>query len=109
MAEEFDRFVNLQILRWLLCTYIEHTFLEMLKNYSLYLKSSHKGFPGGSVVKNPPANAGDTGSIPDPERSHMPLHYNCWACALDPGSHSYWACMLQLKTTRPRVHGLQQE
>ena len=23
------------------------------------------GFPGGSVVKNPPANAGDTGSIPD--------------------------------------------
>ena len=23
-----------------------------------------KGFPGGSVVKNPPANAGDTGSIP---------------------------------------------
>ena len=23
------------------------------------------GFPGGSVVKNPPANAGDMGSIPD--------------------------------------------
>ena len=22
-----------------------------------------KGFPGGSVVKNPPANAGDVGSI----------------------------------------------
>ena len=31
-----------------------------------------EGFPGGSVVKNPPANAGDTGSISDPERSHMP-------------------------------------
>ena len=30
------------------------------------------GFPGGSVVKNPPANAGDMGSIPDPRRSHMP-------------------------------------
>jgi len=30
------------------------------------------GFPGGSVVKNPPANAGDTGSIPDLGRSHMP-------------------------------------
>ena len=29
------------------------------------------GFPGGSVVENPPANAGDTGSIPDLERSHM--------------------------------------
>ena len=29
-------------------------------------------FPGGTVVKNPPANAGDTGSIPGPARSHMP-------------------------------------
>ena len=24
----------------------------------------HKGFPGGSVVKNPPDNAGDAGLIP---------------------------------------------
>ena len=31
------------------------------------------GFPGGLVVKNnPPANAGDTGSVPGPGRSHMP-------------------------------------
>ena len=29
------------------------------------------GFPGGQVVKNPPANAGDMGSIPDPGRPHM--------------------------------------
>ena len=29
------------------------------------------GFPGGAVVKNPPANAGDTGSDPDPGRFHM--------------------------------------
>ena len=28
------------------------------------------GFPGGSVVKDPPANAGDTGSVPGPGRSH---------------------------------------
>ena len=28
-------------------------------------------FPGGSVVKNLPANAGDTGSIPDVGRSYM--------------------------------------
>ena len=28
-------------------------------------------FPGGAVVKNPPANAGDTGSSPGPGRSHM--------------------------------------
>ena len=30
------------------------------------------GFPGGAVVRNPPANAGDTGSCPGPGRSHMP-------------------------------------
>ena len=29
------------------------------------------GFPGGSVVKNPPASAGDTSLIPDQGRSHM--------------------------------------
>ena len=29
-------------------------------------------FPGGTVVKNPTAHAGDTGSIPGPGRSHMP-------------------------------------
>ena len=30
------------------------------------------GFPGGSVVKNLPANAGDTGWIPDLGRFHVP-------------------------------------
>ena len=30
------------------------------------------GFPGGAVVGNPPANAGDTGSSPGLGRSHMP-------------------------------------
>ena len=29
-------------------------------------------FPGGTVVKNPPANAGDMGSSPGPGRSDMP-------------------------------------
>ena len=30
------------------------------------------GFPGGAVVKNPPATAGDPGSIPGLGRSRMP-------------------------------------
>ena len=30
------------------------------------------GFPGGSVVKNPPANAGDMGLIPGLGPSHVP-------------------------------------
>ena len=33
----------------------------------------HLSFPGGSVVKNSPANARDKGSIPGPGRSHLPL------------------------------------
>ena len=28
--------------------------------------------PGGTVDKNPPVNAGDTGLIPDARKSHMP-------------------------------------
>ena len=40
------------------------------------------GFPCGSVAKNPPANAGDTGSVPGLERSpggghDNPLQYAC--------------------------------
>ena len=30
------------------------------------LKRMWQGFPGGVVLKNPPANAGDTGSSPGP-------------------------------------------
>ena len=31
-----------------------------------------EGFPGGAVVENLPANAGETGSSPGLGRSHMP-------------------------------------
>ena len=34
-------------------------------------KPINRGFPGGAMVKNLPANAGDTGSSPGPGRSHM--------------------------------------
>ena len=37
------------------------------------------GFPGGSVVKNPPASAGDTSSFPGLGRPHMPR--SSQACA----------------------------
>ena len=33
--------------------------------------SSRRDFPGGTVVKNPPASAVDVGSSPGPGRSHM--------------------------------------
>ena len=47
--------------------------------------------PGGSVVKNPPANAGDTGSIPGSGRSPgegngNPLQYSCLENPMDRGA-----------------------
>ena len=35
------------------------------------IKKEKKGFPGGAVVENLPANSGDTGSSPGLGRSHM--------------------------------------
>ena len=35
-------------------------------------KTQDRGFVGGAVVKNPPADIGHTGSNPGPGRSHMP-------------------------------------
>ena len=43
-----------------------------MRDLGKLLKLMNQGFPGGAVVKNPPANAGDMGSIPGPGRSHMP-------------------------------------
>ena len=43
-----------------------------IKVQTIMYKIQKWGFRGGSVVKNPPANAGNRGSIPGPERSHMP-------------------------------------
>ena len=44
-----------------------------LKNLiGVYLQKLSFDLPGGSVVKNPSANAGDTGSVPGPGGSHMP-------------------------------------
>ena len=52
----------------------------IFNSWSCYICSIHRGrqeafrrgLPGGSVVKNPPANAGDMGSIPDLGRFHTP-------------------------------------
>ena len=42
-----------------------------LLTWGLNQRVKDQGFPGGAVVKNPPANAGDTGLSPGPGRSHM--------------------------------------
>ena len=46
--------------------------IHILFNLSLVLNSElrNRDSPGGTVVKSPPANAEDTGSIPGPGRFH---------------------------------------
>ena len=61
-----------------------------------------KGFPGGSVVNNPPANSGDAGSIPASgsspgEGNGNPLQYSCLGNPVDRGG--WWAT----------VHGVTKE
>ena len=70
----------------------------------LTLKFSHRirrqlGFPGGSVVKNPPANAGDSGSIPESGRSPWRRKWEPTSVFLAGESHgqslvgySLWGC-----------------
>ena len=53
-----------------------------------------QGFPGGTVVKNPPAIAGDTGSIlgcrsSPGEENGNPLHCSCLGHPVDP--EAWWA------------------
>ena len=43
-----------------------------ISNKNKLLKAGNMDFPGGTVDKNPPANAGDMGSIPGPGRFQMP-------------------------------------
>ena len=48
------------------------------------------GFPGGSVIENPPADSGDTSSIPEEGRSpgegnDNPLQYSCLGNLMDRG------------------------
>ena len=53
-------------------------------------------FPGGTVVKNPPSNAGDAGSIPGlgrlpGEGNGNPLQYSCLENPMDRGG--WWAIL----------------
>ena len=54
-------------------------------NVNLKNHTSNRDFPGGPVVKNPPSNAGDTGSIagrgtkiPPAVRGWRLCNHNCW-------------------------------
>ena len=57
-------------------------------------------FPGGAVDKNPPANAGDTASIPGPGK---PPHPTCYG-ATKPVCHNYRVRLLQLLSPRAAIN-----
>ena len=68
-----------------------------------------KDFPGGSVVKNLPANAGDAkdlGSVPGLERSPggghgNPLQYSCLENPMD--RESWWSMIHRVAKSRARL------
>ena len=78
-----------------------------------YLRWSKRiwGFPGGTVVKNPPANAGDTGdmgSIPGSERSFggrngTPLQYSCLGNPIDRGAWAWRAIVHEVAKSQTRL------
>ena len=70
-------------------------------------------FPGGSVVKNPPANAGDArenvGLIPESGRSPGggngdPLQYSCLENCMDRGAWQYTVCGVEELDMTERTH-----
>ena len=79
------------------------------------LKGFLQGFPVGAVVKNPPANAGHTGSSPGPGRSHMsrssyaraPQLLSLRSRACEPQLLS--PCTTTTEARAPRARALQQE
>ena len=78
-------------------------------------KSKKRDLPGGPVVKNPPANAGDTGSTPGPGRSHMPriiearVPQQLSLCSRACESQLLSRCTTTAEARVPRAHALQQE
>ena len=62
-----------------------------LSGQALSLSVMKMGFPGGSLVKNPLAKAGDVGSIPGSgkcpgEENDNPLQYSCLGNPTDGGA-----------------------
>ena len=68
-----------------------------------------KGFPGGSVVENPPANAGDMVSVPGSGRSPgvgkgNPLQCSCLGNAMDRGAWQATVHMVSKSWTQLSTH-----
>ena len=72
-------------------------YLYTYTNIYLHIHIHVWGFPNGSVVKNPPANVGDVGSIlrsggsPGAGNGNL-FHYSCLENSMDRGA---WSAVVQ--------------
>ena len=71
--------------------FLKDKFPKKSSDSNSYTITMYLGFPGGSVVKNPPTNAGDAGSIPGLKRAPRvgrgnPLQYSCLKNPMDRGA-----------------------
>ena len=86
-AKLFIFLFRLKKKKWQLKSIFSQTHLDLrvLKSWHYFILlcvSVKNGFPGGSVVKNPPADVGDICSVPESGRSPEeangnPLQYSC--------------------------------
>ena len=118
-----DLSLTLQSLNWVFFSLIykqtsqtlhlcAHSSLRNVPQVHLFpSKTNPLGFPGGTVVKNPPAKKKKkrirlpmqgtrvralVQEDPTCRGATKPVRCNYWACALEPASHSYWAHSPQL-------------
>ena len=79
-----------------MCVYIYiymymYIYICIREKHSPILFLANHSFPGGSVVRNPPANVGDMGSIPGLGRSpgggnDKPSQYSCLENPMEKGA-----------------------
>ena len=81
------------------CTYLMCVYIYVMCIFICYVCVCVCVY-GGSAVKNPPANAGDLGSIPGSGRSpgegnDNPLQYSCLENPMDGRAFHPWGCKTQ--------------
>ena len=72
MLPSWGVFIYLLFSFWTLLITVKSQNRKQVFPFSPVDKKFVWGLPGGSVVKRPPANAGDAGLTPGPERFHLP-------------------------------------
>ena len=82
-------------------------------------KNKPQGFPGGTVDKESPAHAEDTGWVPDPEDPHDAEQWRPWTTTTEPvpqgpqaetaEAHTPRACALWREKPSPRAARAQQQ